>query len=461
MYYKKSKKRKYIKNNKYNKYNKYNKSSSKKKYTKKRKGGKVLASGGFGCVFKPALLCENETTRTPNSISKLMIKTRAIKEKTEIDSLYLKLSQIKHFKDYFLISNIKLCNPKPLTQADLKSFNPECTALQKKKMTSENINKHLSELLMLTMPDGGLPVDDFLINNNDFKSFQTLNNSLMDLLLNGIIPMNQLFIFHGDIKDSNILVEIKNDRMYTRLIDWGLTCSYKPSKFLRIPPVWFNRPFQYNLPYSNILLSDIFFQTYASFHSKNPDPIDTEMDNYVHEFITILVNNRGAGHLFLMNKIINILTDNKLTKETIHFTNDSRDISKQTEQVIVRYISEILLDFHSITPNGTFDLHDYINKVYIFNLDIWGFVITYYPVLELLYNNHNKLTEQQLFLFENIKNLFKYIIECASNPIDTNTIIKYLTNMNNISDNSFSFKNLSITSSSGSKDITGDTYAPE
>ena len=30
----------------------------KKEMTRKRVGGKVLSSGGFGCVFRPALLCK-------------------------------------------------------------------------------------------------------------------------------------------------------------------------------------------------------------------------------------------------------------------------------------------------------------------------------------------------------------------------------------------------------------------
>ena len=31
-----------------------------KRYTKKRKGGKAIDSGGFGCVFSPALKCKNK-----------------------------------------------------------------------------------------------------------------------------------------------------------------------------------------------------------------------------------------------------------------------------------------------------------------------------------------------------------------------------------------------------------------
>ena len=55
-------KNKWNKNSKFNKNKKTlkNKNKNKKKISK---GGKVLASGGFGCVFTPALRCENKKTR--------------------------------------------------------------------------------------------------------------------------------------------------------------------------------------------------------------------------------------------------------------------------------------------------------------------------------------------------------------------------------------------------------------
>ena len=41
-------------------------------YKNNKEGGKVLASGGFGCVFTPALKCEGSTSRSreKNKISK-------------------------------------------------------------------------------------------------------------------------------------------------------------------------------------------------------------------------------------------------------------------------------------------------------------------------------------------------------------------------------------------------------
>ena len=44
---------------------------------KNDKGGKVLASGGYGCVFTPALKCEGAKKRETGKISKLMTENKA------------------------------------------------------------------------------------------------------------------------------------------------------------------------------------------------------------------------------------------------------------------------------------------------------------------------------------------------------------------------------------------------
>ena len=35
-------------------------------------GGKLIASGGYGCVFSPSLKCENQDLINNNNISKLI-----------------------------------------------------------------------------------------------------------------------------------------------------------------------------------------------------------------------------------------------------------------------------------------------------------------------------------------------------------------------------------------------------
>jgi uncharacterized SAM-binding protein YcdF (DUF218 family) len=59
------------------------------------KGGKVLASGGFGCVFSPALKCEDTKNREKDNVSKLMTVAHAVEEYEEITSIKNKLDSIK------------------------------------------------------------------------------------------------------------------------------------------------------------------------------------------------------------------------------------------------------------------------------------------------------------------------------------------------------------------------------
>ena len=61
--------------------------------TRKKNGGEVLASGGFGCVFKPSLKCKGKP-RSKNKVSKLMTKKHTISEYNEIMELKKKLKHI-------------------------------------------------------------------------------------------------------------------------------------------------------------------------------------------------------------------------------------------------------------------------------------------------------------------------------------------------------------------------------
>ena len=119
------------------------------------KGGKALASGGFGCVFSPALRCKGNASRTPkNGISKLMKEKYAFKEYEEINKIRDKLKNIKNFADYFLLDDIEMCRPAKLTGFDLKNFEAKCTALPKDKITETNINKKRDELRQFLLANG-------------------------------------------------------------------------------------------------------------------------------------------------------------------------------------------------------------------------------------------------------------------------------------------------------------------
>lgn len=150
------------------------------------------------------------------------------------------LDKIPNYQNYFLVDNFSICDPAELTKEDLEAFDDKCSALKKKKYTAANINQNLSKIMALNMPDGGVDVDDYVFSITDSKRVQKdyteLNNSLIDLLVNGIEPMNRAQLYHCDVKGSNILVQGEGSgdaNLTSRLIDWGLSIYKKHDRYTR------------------------------------------------------------------------------------------------------------------------------------------------------------------------------------------------------------------------------------
>lgn len=413
---------------------------------KNSKGGKVIASGGYGCVFSPALKCEGTTKREKGKISKLMTSTRAKDEYAEIISIKEKLDKIENYKDYFLIYDLNLCKPAKLTPSDLKEYS-KCSALPKDKITVKNINKRRNELISLNLPNGGLPVDDYLYVNGSFEKIYKLHLSLFRLLKEGIVPMNQMNVYHSDIKDSNVLVDdsttkVDTTKVDTRLIDWGLANQYNPSENEPFPRSWRNRPFQYNVPFSVIIFSDSFIERYTEY-IKNGGVTDyTHLKPFVIDYINFWFIKRGAGHYKFINEIMYTLFSKSLTS----ISSENKPIIIETQitmEFIVNYIVDVLVHFTKFREDGKLNLREYLDKVFIKIVDIWGFISIYYPIAELLYNNYDKLTVEELKIFNKIKFIFvTYLFNPRHTPIDMKILYSDLNDLGNLINNKLREKKL-------------------
>jgi serine/threonine protein kinase len=405
-------------------------------------GGKVIASGGYGCVFSPALKCEGTTKREKGKISKLMTSTRAKDEYAEIISIKEKLDKIENYKDYFLIYDLNLCKPAKLTPSDLKEYS-KCSALPKDKITVKNINKRRNELISLNLPNGGLPVDDYLYVNGSFEKIYKLHLSLFQLLKEGIVPMNQMNVYHSDIKDSNVLVDdsttkvettkVDTTKVDTRLIDWGLANQYKPFQNEPFPRSWRNRPFQYNVPFSVIIFSDSFIERYTEYIKNGGNFADyTHLKPFVIDYINFWFKKRGAGHYKFINEIMYTFFSKNLT--SVSSENKPLIIETQiTMEFIVNYIVDVLVHFTKFREDGKLNLREYLDKVFIKIVDIWGFITVYYPLAELLYNNYDKLNIIELRIFNKIKFLFvTYLFNPRHTPIDMNMLYSDLNDLGNL-----------------------------
>jgi serine/threonine protein kinase len=208
------------------------------------------------------------------------------------------------------------------------------------------------------------------------KSILAIHNSLVYLLNNGIIPMNEHNVFHCDVKDTNILIDKKNN---SRLIDWGFVVIKENT---RIPDILKRRPFQFNIPFSVILLSGD--------NKEKPKSLDNRA--YAEKIVQRYKETPGHyDYITYLMCLLNNETDKTVAEE------------KYTYPIIVDYILDILDRF---THNDVFDAVEYYNKEFIHNVDLWGFIVTFIPLLK----NNNLFTD----LFK--KHLFK------SGKIDTNEL---------------------------------------
>ena len=403
-----------------------------------KNGGKVLASGGFGCIFSPALKCIDSAQRKRNTVSKLMISKNATKEYEEISKLNIVLNKIPNYKLYFLIDNYSICKPSNLTRNDLKNFD-KCKSLKKDGITKENINKSLDRILSLNMPYAGITVESFIMNAKSYDKLIKINNKLIDLLLNGIIPMNNLNVYHNDIKDSNILIDASNsNELKVRLIDWNLSVEYIPFKNSPFPKNWRNRPLQFNNPFSNILFTDMFYSTYSDYLKKNnltKSPSKDKLEVFINNYIKKWNETRGPGHLKYINKIMYML-----------FSIQKNDIPKKdtlsyieehfTNKIITEYLVEILLNFTIFKSDGRLNMREYLDNVYIKIVDIWGLIISYFPLYELLFENYKNLNKKQSLIFTALRDIFlEYLYNPRIQAINMTNLVNSLKNINKIIQN--------------------------
>lgn len=379
-------------------------------------GGKALTSGGFGCLFRPVLKCKNtlnydkiqDQNQGSKLVTKLMTKKHAKDEYKQISEFKSILDHIPNYQNYFLVDGFSICEPAELSADDLEDFDDNCSALKKKHFKESNINQNLGKILALNMPDGGIDVDDYILNvankSEIVELYSELNTTLVDLLVNGIDPMNQANLYHCDVKGSNILVLKENKDLITRLIDWGLSINKTTSIKNIVPDKLERRPFQFNVPFSVILFNKKFTEKYDRFLKRHKTVDYFAIREFVINYIFYWNKIRGAGHLKTINAIMKRLTYDELPAI------ENRKIKNHiieydfTYYYIVEYISKILLKY---TVDGKLNLLDYFNNVFLKNIDVWGLTMIYMIFLDHLYEIYNDTAN------ENVSNV--------SNPLGMNT----------------------------------------
>ena len=405
-------------------------------------GGSAIASGGFGCVFKPHLRCSKNTKQSLHRrnvyISKLMRNKYAEEEMKLINSVMRKVKNVPNYKDFFLISDTYMCRPKTLTKKDLLGFNSKCKNLRSVNITKKNINKNLSQLKILNIPYGGIDIDNYFEKWNSIvpsvkrnESFVVTNNSLIKLLREGIVKMNEHNYYHFDVKGGNILrtnnvkkgiLDVKNIK--TRLIDWGLSSGY--GKNQNIPKTIKGRPLQYNLPFSVLLMRndiqkeiDYFIEMKKNFHG-SIDKMTINIDLSKHLFEMSLLN-LGDGHLEYIIYIFETLQRSQYFGKNIENT-----LNKNIGyEIIISYMEQILKKYMDNAYH--FNVLEYFEEIFLKNVDVWGFLVSY---IDLAIENKN--AEYLRNAMCSILSDFCFTDRYAVKVIPVDEVTSRLENLNNV-----------------------------
>lgn len=175
------------------------------------KGGSLVSSGSYGCVYSPPLPCDTEPSKKPQptDISKIFATSEEAQSEWQ-KSLVLKTIDPK--QTYLLYPYIQCSTSYSAIQANDAEGN-SCPLL--KDVTDQTAR--FSQLVSL---NGGQPLYDYLANRFEEGNPVSMKNylSLLEQVAKCIYVMNSKGYCHHDIKPNNILV---NDQGVARLIDFG------------------------------------------------------------------------------------------------------------------------------------------------------------------------------------------------------------------------------------------------
>lgn len=387
-----------------------------------QKGGKSIASGSYGCVFRPSLKCIDENKRSSDSVSKLMLDKDAKKEFEEINKYKDTLEKIPNYKKYFIVAD-DLCKPDTLTNDDVVDIDKKCDKYPFVDKLLKELPKPTS-FSSVQIPDGGNDLyNHYSKTQLDYKAMFVFNNLLQNISKNAIIPMNKLKLIHGDIKSDNFLID-KNGEI--KLIDWGLAMNHKNGlSSIHGELEW--RPLSINAPPSIIIFSN-YFLTKINFHLKSilisnskinkKDLHDLILHNYQD-----YESKYGEGHREQITAILNFI----IKYSSLKIKPPVEVITDYITECIYNYIKYVKLLDSSI--NMYFDYNEYFDKVFSHNYDRFGIVMTYVRLIEILESAPDRFILKNKYTIDQLKKVFadflyKHLYLKPTKIIDMNNVFK-------------------------------------
>ena len=196
----------------------------------------LIASGGQGCIFEPAIPCKSakknkktkKTKKKGKVISKVSFQERSTKREIDMNDVVRK---IKDHEDWAIIWD-KMCMTIPYKTLSQNSDIDECLD---KKQIKKHPNKSFPQLIG---PFGGDTYYEYglsLLSTSAFKSQKAFDKALLTLCRGltgvclGIQELRKHKLIHGDISVRNVL--LKDGKSY--LIDFGLAYRSSNKKYIK------------------------------------------------------------------------------------------------------------------------------------------------------------------------------------------------------------------------------------
>ena len=428
------------------------------KKTRKKvfKGGKVFASGGFGCVFRPALKCKNNKSIPKNYVSKIMLTKYAEREDKLIKQAYNVVKNIPNFKDYFLVYDYNVCEPEELSSSDLLDFDNKCKDVLPDH--SYSLNKHLYNYKIITFPDGGIDIAHWLDNINDelysiADLLFNINNSFINLLSNGISKLQKYNFYHMDVKAQNVLTN--SNGTTAKLIDYGL--AFKDESSNKVPNELKYRTLLFNTPFTILLFQRPFIDILI--RKLNKIFKDDENNDLIHDKIgrkTLIKpvvleslkdfieegNNSHWKYLQVFyRELFELLFEESDEGDSVSHFNKMLSNDYYRFEFISEYITEAVNKFIDWNKFPFFFNEEELwSKVFKYNVDIFGFLTIYQNIVSspsLKKNEYKSLNNwKYISLFQKriIEILGEYLLnsEYAIKPFPINKIIQDLKHLGSI-----------------------------
>ena len=384
---------------------------------RRNKGGKPVFAGAQGCVFVPSLKCKNRPRNmTDGNISKLGYRAGSESEIREQEKIMPYIKKIRNYEKFFSV-RASSCEPDALTPHDLEGFNETCINFDK-DIDASNVNRNLDKLRAINMPHLGTDLTGWMEKSPlDARRVRQLNDHISMLLVRAIVPMNQQGVLHNDLKSENLMMDTAETTV--RVIDWGLAGITAPHHV--IPEHHFmNNPVTFNRPFSTMIISHDIDALYHNFISQLPANFDPQqLEPFVNGLYTDYRKMAPTGHDYLTYIFKSM------------FNMNTETATRVLTAVIEKYNAVIL--YHFTNPaRRKFMLHEYFNKVYRYNTDVWGTMSVFYSMFMLPRNHFIMPDSTYAAMLQQYRALFRTIVFVNGHKrMNVQRIVQHLRQINN------------------------------